>query len=274
MSVVENAYGHAKRLEFCAAVIGELAPPVVVDVGCGTGENLTRPLAERFPRVRFVGIDADPASIEYARRAGAPGNLEYGGVDLLAGTRGAGLVIASEVVEHVEDPEAFLIDLRTRLAPGGAMIVTLPNGRGPFEIASLLESLLRVSGVLDLLRRAKRALVGGGAAPAAGRPTLASSPHINFFSWTQINALFARAGLAVRRFQPWLFCCGFGFDFVLRSARWSCWNTRVADRLPAPAISAWMFLLEPAAQSPAPPYRRGPIARWRRRLNERLAGPA
>jgi hypothetical protein len=117
--------------------------------------------------------------------------------------------------------------------------------------------------------------VGGGVdQPAVSRPTLAASPHINFISWRQIHALFARAGHTVQRFRPWMLFCGFGFDLVLRSPRAIRWNTRIADRLPAPIVSAWMFVLVPQPLIDAPPYRRGPIARWRRRLNERVLGLA
>lgn len=275
MSAAENAYGHAKRLEFCAAAIAERVPRLVLDVGCGTGASLTRPLAERFPTVRFIGVDSEGTSIEHARRAGALPNLEYGGDDLHERTGEVDLVIASEVIEHVEDPEGFLADLRARLAAGGALIVTLPNGRGPFEFASFVESLLRLAGVLAALRCAKRRFFGEPAARSADiRDTLAASPHINFFSWKQVHALFAYAGFEVRRFQPRTLLCGFGFDHLLRSRRLIAWNAQLADRLPASAASAWMFLLEPGRTAAAPAYHRGPIARWRRRLNERGLGLA
>jgi SAM-dependent methyltransferase len=273
MSAVENIYGHAKRLTFCAAAIAERAPHLVLDVGCGTGANLTRPLAERFPAVRFIGVDSDATSIEHARRANVLPNLEYGGDELLARTRAADLVIASEVIEHIEEPEAFLANLRARVALGGALIVTLPNGRGPFEFASFVESLLRLSGVLAALSSAKRGLLGKPVADIADlRDTLAASPHINFFTWKQVHALFAHTGFAVRQFQPRTLLCGFGFDHLLRSRRLIDWNSRFADRLPASAASAWMFLLEPSVPLNARTYHRGLVARWRRRLNERVLG--
>lgn len=263
----ENAYGQRKRLEFCSGVIERLRPGSVLDVGCGTGTNLTRPLALRFPRVRFLGVDSDAGSIEFARQAGPLPNLEYAGDDALDRVDGADLIVASEVLEHVENPLAFLSSLRGRLGNGGRMIVTLPNGRGPFEFASLIEVLLRLSGLFDALRRLKRSVAGAGSPDT--RDTLAVSPHLHFFSHRALQNLFASAGLAVERYQARTFLCGFGFDYLVRGPAAVRWNAEVADRLPPGMVSAWMFVLAPAAPQAVDPYRPGPYARWRRRLNER-----
>lgn len=266
----ENSYGLRKRIAFCAEVIAAQRPAVVLDVGCGTGTNLTRPLAELFPDVRFVGVDSDATSIRYARDAHPLPNLRFD-TDMdapLPGTGKADLVIVSEVVEHVEDPDAFVAALRAMLADGGRMIVTMPNGLGPFEAVSLAEVLLRLSGGFDVLRRAKRTVARQDPTPV-NRDTLAISPHVNFFSRREIGNLLARAGLAVERYRARTFLCGFGFDYLVRGPGMVAWNARIADRLPASLVSAWMFVVTPAAPAPRPAYSRGFYARWRRRLNER-----
>lgn len=268
MSPAEDAYGLSKRLAFCAEIIAWRHPALVLDVGCGTGENLTRPLAERFPAVRFLGVDGDNGSIEYARARPVLSNLTFAGYEALARPNQADLVIASEVVEHVESPEEFLTQTAQHLRPDGRMIVTTPNGFGPFELASLIEVLLRLSGAFDLLRRIKRALVGGYP-EANSRDTLAASPHINFFSHGRIKQVFASAGLEIERYQGRTLLCGFGLDSLVRRLAIGEWNARVADRLPPACVSAWAFLLRKVPPRPGPSYRRGPIARLRRRLNER-----
>jgi len=108
MLQAENAYGLQKRVAFCAQVIDELRPREVLDIGCGTGTNLTRPLAERFPRVRFLGIDSDAASIRYARAAHSLPNLAFEkDFQHTAVPAAFDLIVASEVVEHVDDPDGF-----------------------------------------------------------------------------------------------------------------------------------------------------------------------
>ena len=271
MSPAEDAYGLSKRLRFCEEIIASRMPALVLDVGCGTGENLTRPLAGRFPEVRFLGIDDYPESIRYARAGAALPNLSFGGYEDLAQAGKADLIIASEVIEHVESPEEFLSDTGGHLEPRGGLIVTTPNGYGPFEFVSLIEVFLRLSGTFALLRGFKRTLVGGGTATHT-RDTLATSPHISFFSHRQIRNAFAGAGFEVERYQARTLLCGFGLDSLVKRLALGRWNARVADRLPPQCVSAWMFLLKQTAPRPVAPYRRGLIARWRRRLNERCWG--
>src|ERR1700688_3877555 len=64
----EDAYGRAKRQQFVESVIHAGKPATVLDFGCGTGTQLTWPLAETFPQVSFLGVDSDAGTIAWARR--------------------------------------------------------------------------------------------------------------------------------------------------------------------------------------------------------------
>lgn len=264
----ENSYGIAKRLDFIAGVIVGCRPARVLDIGCGTGANLTAPLARRFDDVEFVGVDSDAASIAFANRENGGANVRFL-VEQDAGELGTfDLVVASEVIEHVEYPDAFLAFLRSRLAPDGRLVLTLPNGWGPFEFASLFETLLHLSGIHALLRRLKHRLRGRPAsAPVAD--TLAVSPHINFFAYRQLCALLADNGFAVLEYRPRTLFCGFGFDQLMTSPRLLAWNARSAESLPPQLASGWMFVLASAGAVATPAYRRGAYARFRRYLNEK-----
>jgi len=269
----EDAYGTVKCVAFASEAIAELHPRRVLDVGCGTGRMLTWPLAQAHPEARFLGIDADARSIDYARAACVAPNLEFERLAELPADRRFELIIASEVIEHVEAPAAFLRDLRKWLAPGGRVVLTVPNGYGPSELASLAETLLALTGVLGLARAVKRAFRPKREAAPVPRDTLAVSPHINFFSWGELQRTLAAAGLAPRRYRARTLFCGFGFDFAIRSERAARWNARVADRVPKRCVSGWMFVLEPNGPAAAEgEYRRGLVSRLRRRLNEKRWG--
>lgn len=169
----ECTYGLVKRYRFVEATLAECQPECVLDVGCGTGKNLTVPLAGRFPATRFVGADPDAGSIEFARRENRRENLEFRLTSELRPDEQFDVVIASEVVEHVEEPREFLDFLRERLKPGGRLVLTLPNGYGPFEIGAFVQNVLHLTGLLDLLRRVKSLIVGrrrdGGVTGTRGR---------------------------------------------------------------------------------------------------------
>ena len=57
--------------------------------------------------------------------------IEFVARDLFAGPLPAGqdLVVASEVIEHVEDQPAFVALLVDAVRPGGHLLLTTPNGR-------------------------------------------------------------------------------------------------------------------------------------------------
>lgn len=271
--MVENSYGVRKRLDFIEGVISACQPRRVLDMGCGTGANLTAPLAAKFGGVEFVGIDSDEASIEYAAGANPHGNVRYVVESETGGLGTFDLVIASEVIEHVEDPGAFLEILRGRLNANGRIVLTLPNGWGPFELASLIETVLHLTGIYGVLHSLKRWL--RGAPPLVGTAdTLAVSPHINFFSYGMIRGLLEAHGLHLLQYRPRTLLCGFGFDQLLQSERALSWNARAADRVPPWMVSAWMFLLDCGGTGRPHIYRRSVCARFRRRLNEKRWGIA
>lgn len=274
--MLETSYGDVKRLAFLRRIIDLRVPMAVLDIGCGTGARVTRPLAEAFPSIRFVGVDADEKSIAWARDSNQDlGNLSFSSPRSLSADQRFDLVIASEVIEHVADPPGFLLDLRSRLTAKGAIALTLPNGYGPFEAMALTECLLRLSGLQRVLRWLKYKTLGRSVPPdASDVDTLAVSPHVNFFGFREVTGLFAATGFRVLRCENRTALCGYILDDIIRG-RWmiDC-NARIADRLPAWSVSDWMFELEPAYAPRATMWRRGAWARWRKRLNERRWGIA
>jgi SAM-dependent methyltransferase len=265
----EDSYGRVKRLEFVARA-WDPAISTVLDVGCGTGSQLTVPLARMFPEAQFLGIDSDTASLAQGRADAPPANLAFHHSDELDPARRFDLVIASEVLEHVDDPAGFLVWLGQRLTPGGRIVLTVPNGFGPFEWAQLIESLATLSGLWPAIRRIKRLLVGGGAETESD--TLAVSPHVNFFSRRQLRRLFDEAGLTVATQANRTFLCGFLLDQMVAALRTAPCNARIADRLPAWAASDWMMILKPTHPPKPSSWRRSFWGSLRKSINYRRWG--
>lgn len=251
----EDSYGRLKRLHFIEETVAALRPRRILDVGCGSGTQLTRPLAAAFPEIEILAVDDDARSIEWARRQSPPANLRF---DVPSAIEGSfDLVIASEVLEHVPEPDRFLADLRRRVEPGGRVVITVPNGYGSYEWLSLLEAAVTLSGVRRLLK-------GRSVAPEEA-DTLAVSPHINFFSLGELDELFAAAGFRVVRRRARTLLCGWLLDGRVPVS----WNARIADRLPFRVAADWMFELAPDGAPRPSRWRRGAWARFRKRVNER-----
>lgn len=269
--LVENSYGIVKRFDYVVRVINDLKPTSILDFGCGTGELLTVPLAEKFPDITFTGADDDDASLEFARKKNDHlTNLRFIDPSEIGKSDKFDLIIASEVIEHVEEPAELLTFLREKLNDNGRVILTLPNGYGPFEATALADSLLFKVGIdaASIYRRLTKKDLG--TVPADGKYSLAVSPHINFFSHSGIRRVIKDSGFEIADYTPRTFLCGMGFDQVLRGKLLTSMNDRVTKILPASFVSDWMFELTKAYGSGEPnAYRRNRYARFRRRLNEK-----
>jgi len=265
--VNECTYGLEKRLQFVAGLITHLEPKKILDVGCGTGDNLTQQLAKLFPGRQFVGIDSDFASVNHANSRRTTENIEFFVADERAQLGRFDMVIASEVIEHVESPVSFLEFLNNSVEKNGNIVLTLPNGFGPFEYSAMLEAVLHCIGVLKVLRYLKR-LIFASSSNSQSNDTLAISPHINFFSYSKLNSLLADCGFRVEKYQARTFLCGFGFDHLIKSKQILSWNTKVAERLPPQCVSAWMFLLKPSDRFIFHTVQTSSFSKFRRYINE------
>ena len=266
----EDAYGRAKRQLFVESVIRASKPRAVLDFGCGTGTQLTWPLAEAFPDASFLGVDSDQITIDWARKQPPLPNLTYAMQDNSSNDRHFDMIIASEVLEHVEAPDELLRHFHDRLTDGGRLVVTIPNGHGPFETMSLIEHLFTLAGVLPLLRWVKHLMLGKPRIDSNEALTLAISPHVNFFSFSAMTSLLHNAGFEVVRFRPRTVFCGFIIEWAIRGPL-IAWNARLADYLPAGCASDWMFecVKASAPKTAIAPWRRTWWGRFRRYLSER-----
>jgi SAM-dependent methyltransferase len=265
----EDAYGRAKRQRFVERIIRDTKPQRVLDFGCGTGSQLTRPLAEAFPQVSFLGVDSDETTIAWARAHAALPNLVYATRDDGPSEPCFDMVIASEVLEHVETPDALLRYLAGRLRVGGRLVVTIPNGHGPFETMSLIEHLLTLCGLLPLVRGIKARIFGAPKVNGEHMLTLAVSPHVNFYSLSAMRTLLQEAGFKICNIQSCTFLCGFLIERAIRGPMIN-WNARVADRLPKWCTSDWMFdCVKTGAPAASSSWRCSAWGRFRRYLSLR-----
>jgi len=110
-------------------VVSRLLPPGRLDVlemGCGQGGFGAR-LAQRY---RYVGVEPDAVSCTVARArvaaAGGGGEVRHGDESVVAADELFDLVVAFEVIEHIEDDASALAAWASHLRPGGWLLLSTP----------------------------------------------------------------------------------------------------------------------------------------------------
>lgn len=105
----------------------------------GDGTWLHARLAEAA--VALIGIDCSSEGVAWARRAGfeaycvdAQSEEEVQSLAL----EPADVVVAGEVVEHLDAPGPFLRAMRTLVRPDGLLVLTTPNAYRPLNVLVLL----------------------------------------------------------------------------------------------------------------------------------------
>ena len=125
--VEERHWWYRGRRAVLDAVLDGLALPAgarILDAGCGSGRNMV----ELARRGRVSGVELAPQSLEVARRRNLGPVLEGSLDEPLPLADGAfDLAVALDVLEHVRDDGAALRELARVLAPGGRLLVTVPQ---------------------------------------------------------------------------------------------------------------------------------------------------
>jgi len=152
----------------------------VLDLGCGGGHNGA--LLKRAGAREVVGVELNAGAAAQARkRLDAVVQGDLADLDLSQlGDEPFDAILASDVLEHVAQPEAVLARALTRLRPGGVVVVSLPNVAHVVVFASLLMKRWprRSSGIFD-------------------------RTHLRFFAKRDMVDLLEGAGLRVLRVQPY-----------------------------------------------------------------------
>ena len=154
--------------------LGEGRGRKLLDVGAADG-LLSRRLTELGWRV--TAIEADPALAQagarYCERM-ITLNLDR---EIPVGEGPFDVIVYGDVLEHLVDPLRILVELDRTLAPGGFVVISVPN------IAHLWIRLLLLFGRFDYLDRG-----------------ILDHSHLRFFTERSLRAMLADAGLLIERF--------------------------------------------------------------------------
>lgn len=149
----------------------------ILELGCG--EAALGVLVKKRQRCRVVGIELDPDAAAVARKriddvyCGDARHI----IELLH--EQFDCIVTSEILEHVDDPWSLLAELRRITAPGGRLVISIPN----IANAAIAGDLLR--GRFDYT------YIG-----------LACAGHLRFFTRSTIEELLSISGWTIEQIVP------------------------------------------------------------------------
>ena len=118
-ALAQHEWYYAKEkyeFEYAAQVVLRHQPRKVLEVGCGRGYFLDK--------IRYAaevsGLEQNPQAVAALKEKGIA-------VDLWESGEVFDLVVAFQVLEHVANPQDFLETLLKKTAPGGHILLTVPN---------------------------------------------------------------------------------------------------------------------------------------------------
>lgn len=182
--------GQERRLEMIVAAAGDRLRGRVLENGCGIGLYLVRlahyggqvvGLEYDFDRARQASTAAQASS---SPREPSTGVVQAAGEALPFRTGVLDIILSHEVLEHVEDDRTSVQEMVRALAPGGRLVIFVPNRGYPFETHGVYWRGRYHFGNIPLVNYLPRRL----------RDRLA--PHVRIYSPGDLERLLA--GLPVR----------------------------------------------------------------------------
>jgi SAM-dependent methyltransferase len=157
-AVEADHWWYVGRRQLFSELIGEMnLPPnaAILDVGTSAGTNL-RMLRDRGHQ-NVVGLDSSPEAIRFCTEKGL-GEVRIGDICALPFPDATfDLVLATDILEHVDDDLLALRELRRVLKPDGRLLLTVPTFKllwGLEDEVSHHKRRYRMSQILERVRTA------------------------------------------------------------------------------------------------------------------------
>lgn len=231
---------YSKKLEFIYKTIEKYSQENnkaikrldILEVGCGEG-GITIPLSSLGCNIR--AFDVDERTIANISKH-LNNNKKINNIKVSVGDGYTfddkakyDIIIASEVFEHVTEPLKLASNIKKRMNANSQIIVTTPNGYGPWEIRNRLfiYPLTRNNSIRKLFH--KPGYVEGS-----------SHEHCQFFTKNELMNLFFQLNFKLKAFQK----SDSIFAALPMGRRMGKLDIKIADILPSCLASGWYFSFE------------------------------
>jgi SAM-dependent methyltransferase len=126
----QTHWWYVARRRVLAAAISRIVKPSkparILEIGCGTGHNFG--MLGGFGPVDAIEVDDVARAMASVRLGKAVGSAPLPALDGVADCT-YDLIALLDVLEHIEDDRAALASIRTKLKPGGRILITVPANK-------------------------------------------------------------------------------------------------------------------------------------------------
>jgi len=265
MGCEKELFHYVKKINFITAHVKKLQQRLhakelkVLDIGCGTG-NISLAIAGLGCNV--IGFDLDKESIAYARKRIKKGmrcRFFIGNAHELKIKERFDIIICSEVLEHLKNPESLLKFISENLDKRGFLYLSVPHGYGPAEISvmprRIIGRVLKKLGLYESARKIRHCIIRNPmqkARKSFGVDTLNNSGegalHAQFFSLRKLKRMLMKYHLQIKERQNTYVLLGtFPFYYLFaKSRKLQIMDCKIADFMPGLFVSGWGFIVEKA----------------------------
>lgn len=210
----------------------------ILDIGCGIG---TIPYYLGSLGYRVTGIDFDAESIADCEKNNRYPNVDFqqGNAESLDMRRKYDVVIATEILEHMEHPELGLQTILRNLKDDGIGIISVPNGWCLWE--AVIGRFIQKGFIGSWIYKSPRFYnkLTGGDNPFNSKNVYCF--HVNFFSYKSFKRLVESNGFKIS---------AIGHPSLGILPEWKAFNffkrieCKISDYVPHTLAGGWLMVIE------------------------------
>lgn len=240
----ETQHGHRARVLFFLDRLRDLenelnrsaAEISILDLGCGNGQSVSLPIGDAGYQV--TGVDFHEPSIQWARDTNSLENVRFIVGDItteLPLVERYDVVILADILEHLPNPKSLLLSTHKYINKEGMLLISIPNGYGPFEIENFLIRIGLLKPLFLLVRKIAAAFHHENLPPSN-----IDSGHVQWFTKKRFVSLLEETGFQATHFHKGAVSGGdLSGMFVRRFPPLMRFGVASAQYLPSFVSSVW-----------------------------------
>lgn len=236
---IEDCYATKKKIHIFREAIEKKGSKKkylsILDFGCGNIEDCGRYILNK--KDFYLGFDIHKESIDYAKKKYKTKKINF--TEKIPNKK-FDIIIISEVLEHLNNPEKVLFELRHKLNKDGLILGSIPNGYGLTEIEKFvihkffIYDFLRFFYSLFKKKKLKNKHI----------PFNHDSGHVQFFTLSRFKKMIKKCTLKIYEIRNGsLMGADISGSTFLKFEFTKKINTKIADFIPHFMSATWIFKL-------------------------------